>query len=118
MLASTAATSAPAPLARPARRPSQLTMAGTWDVKWSGMGVRLELRPDRSARFTYTTGSGTWDGSWRFNPAERQVILTLMINRNPEDYILTFDRMGPYEAEGKARHGSSTPWPVTMKRGP
>jgi hypothetical protein len=41
---------APVPFPKPAK-PVAAT-AGSWDVKWGSLDVRLELRKDESARFT------------------------------------------------------------------
>src|SRR5262245_54846489 len=71
---------APVPFPKP---PRALAMAGTWDVKWGSMDVRLELRPDRSARFTYVNAGGTWDGSWMHDPKAKQLGVTLMIDGLP-----------------------------------
>jgi hypothetical protein len=91
---------APAPFHKVDRRPPP-GMAGTWDVEWGGMPVRLDLRPDSSARFAYTKINGTWDGSWRYDPGLRRVTLTLIIGGTGHDYLLAFDVVGRDAAEGK-----------------
>src|SRR5262245_50987177 len=73
------AAGAPAPFPREDRRAQRQTMAGTWDVLWSTSMVRLDLRPDGTARFGYIPFSGTYEGSWRYDPGARQVILTLLL---------------------------------------
>ncbi len=95
---------APAPLPRPPRVPP---MAGSWDVKWVDLDARLELRPDGSARFTYTKAAGQWDGSWQYDQKARRLTLTLLIaENNPHTYILTFKRIEADLAEGTLQRGN------------
>jgi hypothetical protein len=115
VLAVTAAGWTPAPFPRPERRTPRQTMAGTWDVLWNSSGVRLDLHPDGSARFAYSSGGGTYEGSWRYEAGERRVILTLLLP-NPTDYVMTFEKIERDAAEGKVRQGSSNPWAVSMTR--
>ena len=76
-------------------------MAGLWDVSWGGMAVRLALRPDGSARFEYANNGGAWDGRWKYDPGERRVTLTLMIDQRPNDYPLVFSAVERDSAEGR-----------------
>ena len=92
---------APAPFAKSNRRPAPPLMVGVWDVDWGGMPVRLQLRSDGSARFEYTRITGAWDGSWKFDKADRRVKLTLLIGQNPQTYVLAFSVIGRDAAEGR-----------------
>ena len=105
---------APAPFPRVDRRPPP-GMAGTWDVDWGGMPVRLDLRPDGSARFAYTKITGTWDGSWRYDPGLRRVTLTLMIG-SPHNYLLAFSVVTRDAAEGKILDSPTSTRPLKLAR--
>src|SRR4051812_35773417 len=84
---------APAPFPKHERRPRPVVMAGAWDVDWSGSRVRLDLRPDGTARFAYAHDGAVYDGSWKCGKAAHTLTLTLLTDRRPSDYELTFDRV-------------------------
>lgn len=107
------ASAAPVPFPKP-QRPA--VMAGAWDVRWSSMDARIDLRPDGSARFAYVKAGGAWDGSWKHEPKEGRLELSLMIDGTPRLYVLTFDRAAANEAEGRVRQGPSFDQPVRMVR--
>src|SRR5258708_7693237 len=90
---------APAPFPKADRR-SALTMAGVWEGEWAGLPVRLSFRPNGSARFEYTKMEGGWDGTWKYDGA-RKVTLTLLFGAASHDYVLAFNVLGRYVAEGK-----------------
>lgn len=116
-LAVLAAGWAPAPFPKPPRHsPPPLQMAGAWDVKWDESAVRLDLRADGSARFAYTSGGGTYQGTWKYHGAKRQVALTLQVGGQPRLYEMDFDEVSATAAKGKVKQGPSTPWAVTMVR--
>jgi hypothetical protein len=107
---------APAPFPKAERRAAAQTMAGAWDVKWGGMDVRLDLRPDGSARFEYANNGGTWDGRWRFDKGIRRVTLTLFIGGNPSDYVLAFSAVGRDAAEGVIQDSPTSSRPLKLAR--
>jgi len=104
---------APAPFPRRVREAAP-AMAGAWDVNWGGSRVRLDLRPDGSARFAYVSGGGAWDGSWKYDGA-RRLTLTLVLAQ-PTDYHLTFDSVAANAAGGRVRQGPSWNQPVKLTR--
>jgi hypothetical protein len=106
---------APAPFPKPERQAAALSMAGVWEGDWAGSPVRLHFRPGGSARFEYTTSTGTWDGSWRFDAQARRVTLTLMIG-GPTDYVLAFSALSRDLAEGKILDTPTTSRPLKLKR--
>ena len=106
VLAMLAVAFTPAPLPKQTRMPTSQPFAGVWDVDWGGMPVRLQLRPDGSARFEYTKVTGAWDGSWRYDPGLRRVTLTLQFGGRSEGvYLLEFAALGRDWAEGKIGDG-------------
>jgi hypothetical protein len=91
-------------------------IVGVWDVDWGGLPVRLNLRPDGSARFEYTKSTGAWDGSWRFDKAARRVTLTLLIGRTSHDYVLDFTVIGRNAAEGRILDSPTSSRPLKLAR--
>jgi len=117
VLAMLAVAFTPAPLPKPTRMPTPQTFAGVWDVDWGGMPVRLQLRPDGSARFEYTKISGTWDGSWKYDGGIRRVTLTLSFGPNSSGtYLLQFDSLGRDWAKGRILDSPSSSRKLQLDR--
>ncbi len=105
---------APAPFPKPKKTPP-FAMAGIWNVKWSGSDVRLDLNADRSARFQYTSGGGTYVGHWKFDDRERVLYLTLQVLGTPRLYVLNL-KVDKDSAAGKVSQGGNWSAEVSLIR--
>jgi hypothetical protein len=107
----------PAPFPKMKRPARTLNMAGTWQVKWGGSDVVLELRQDTTGEFRYHPGGGTYRGKWRYAHNERTLYLTLDVLGEQRTYIIAFEMVDNISAVGKVRQGGPN-WfaKVTMSR--